>query len=169
MSTRIYVGIDNGVTGSIGVVSNRHSAYQMKTPVVKELYYTKKKAFMTWIDFEELLRELGNLMYDENVKVFVGIERPMINPTRFKATISAVCAWQATLLALKFLKIPYEYIDSKEWQKALLPAGLEKEELKQASMDIARRLYPTARIEGADADGLLIAEHMKRKHGENHG
>lgn len=167
MSTKIYVGIDNGVTGSIGVVSNRHPAFQMRTPVVKELYYTKKKAFMTWIDFEELIKELDNLMYDEDVKVFVGIERPMINPTRFKATISAVCAWQATLLALKFLKFPYEYIDSKEWQKALLPAGLEKDELKQASMDIARRLYPDAKIEGKDADGLLIAEHLKRKYGGN--
>jgi hypothetical protein len=117
MSTRIYVGIDNGVTGSIGVVSNRHSAYQMKTPVVKELYYTKKKAFMTWIDFEELLRELGNLMYDENVKVFAGIERPMINPTRFKATISAVCAWQATLLALKLLKFPISISTARNGRK----------------------------------------------------
>jgi hypothetical protein len=165
---KIYVGIDNGVTGSVGVVDpSKHNAFQIKTPTVKELSYTKKKAFMTWIDFEELLLFLLNLCED-GAQLVAAMERPMINPRRFKASVSAISAWQATLLVLKQLKIPYEYIDSREWQKALLPSGLQGEELKPASLDVAKRLYPSAQIDGKDADGLLIAEYIKRKHGGNH-
>jgi hypothetical protein len=167
MKRKIYCGIDNGVTGSIGIVDPaNHQAYQILTPTVKELSYTKKKAFMTWIDFNEMRQFFEDIMKDD-VQLIAGLERPMINPTRFKASVSAVLAWQTTLLILKLLNIPYEYIDSKEWQKKLLPSGLEKEELKSASLDIAKRMYPSAPIEGKDADGLLIAEHLKRKYGGN--
>ena len=34
------------------------------------------------------------------------------------------------------------YIDSKEWQKELLPSGCKGEELKTASRDIGCRLFP---------------------------
>jgi hypothetical protein len=167
MTHKVWVGIDNGVTGSIGVIyPAEHQAYQIKTPVVKELSYTKKKAFITWIDFKEMRQFFEDIMKDD-VQIIAALERPMINPTRFKASVSAVLAWQTTLLILKLLEIPYEYIDSKEWQKKLLPSGLKKEELKHASLDIAKRMYPSAPIEGKDADGLLIAEHLKRKYGGN--
>jgi len=167
MKRKVFVGIDNGVTGSIGVVDPaEHQAYQILTPTVKELSYTKKKAFMTWIDYEEMRQFFEDIMKDD-VQIISALERPMINPGRFKASVSAVLAWQTTLLILKLLKIPYEYIDSREWQKKLLPSGLKKEELKRASYDIAKRMYPFAVIEGKDADGLLIAEHIKRKYGGN--
>ena len=42
--TRIYIGIDNGATGTIGMISNR-GYYMYETPVEKRLNYTKKKQF----------------------------------------------------------------------------------------------------------------------------
>jgi hypothetical protein len=40
---------------------------------------------------------------------------------------------------------------------------LQKEELKLASLETGKRLFPMARLDGfKDADGLLIAEHCRR-------
>ena len=73
---------------------------------------------------------------------------------------------EATIIVLELLKIPFEYIDSKAWQRELLPKGLRKEELKKASLDVGRRLFPQIDwTKFKDADGLLIAEWGRRKGG----
>jgi len=95
-----------------------------------------------------------------NSGVFCLLERPMVNPGRFKATASALRALEATLIVLERLNIPFQYIDSKEWQRHLLPKGIEKDELKKAALDVARRLFPS--VQTKDADSLLIAEYARR-------
>ena len=64
------------------------------------------------------------------------------------------------MIVLEALQIPYAFIDSKEWQKALLPSGLEKLELKRAADDVAKRLFPSLRI--VNSDSVLIAEYCRR-------
>ena len=101
----------------------------------------------------------------EDIVPFVLVERPMVNPTRFVATTSALRALEATLITLEMLNLPYQFIDSKEWQRDLLPKGIKgSEELKRASHDIGCRLFPTLNPNyHADFDGLLIAEYGRRK------
>ena len=153
-----YLGIDNGVTGSIGIILDNEYNY-FKTPVKKELSYTKTKQWLNRIDFDILKKDLSIL----NIHLAV-IERPMVNPGRFKATMSAMRALEATQIILEQLKIPYQWVDSKQWQKVMLPAGLEKEELKEASLQIGKRLFPNIKWENFDdADGLLIAEYARRQ------
>jgi hypothetical protein len=56
------------------------------------------------------------------------------------------------------------YVDSKDWQKEMLPKGTQGEELKKASLDISNRLFPMyADFKHPDRDGLLIAEYARRK------
>jgi hypothetical protein len=91
----------------------------------------------------------------------------MINSTRFNASLSAVRALEATLIALEQFQFRYEYIDSKEWQKLLLPKNIKgSDELKKASLDIGKRMFPDLDIK-KDADGLLIAEYMRLKYKKN--
>ena len=117
---RIFIGIDNGVSGGVTILTEEeYVRVHVKTPVKKCLNYTKKKAFINRINPEELTA----LLSDIGENVFCMIERPMVNPTRFAATMSAVRCLEATETILELLKIPYEFIDSKEWQKALLPSG----------------------------------------------
>lgn len=154
-----FIGVDNGVSGSIGIISETWVSYQ-QTPVVKQLNYTKSKQFLNRIDAPKLFEILSK--YDP-LESFVMIERPMINPGRFKATVSAIRALEATLIVLELLKLPFAYLDSKEWQRALLPSGLEKEELKFASLNVAERLFPNVDLSDFDdADGLLISEFCRR-------
>ena len=94
------------------------------------------------------------------------IERPMVNPMRFAATLSAMRALEATVIFFEGRKIPYSYIDSKEWQKVMLPEGLKgSDELKEASDSICRRLFPDVEVCKGGGDSLLIAKYMRDKQG----
>ena len=155
---KTFVGIDNGVTGGITILNTDGSVrVHSVTPVKRCMNYTKKKAFIHRVDssiFRTLLVQAGG-------NTFVMIERPMVNPGRFGATISAIRCLEATELILEELQIPYQFVDSKEWQKALLPSGLKKEELKFAADSVAHRLYP--RLKVVNSDCLLLALYCKNK------
>lgn len=154
---RTYIGIDNGVTGGVTILTDDGSVLlHINTPVKNCLNYTKSKAFINRIDFQTLRAAL--VVAGE--RSFCMIERPMVNPGRFKASVSALRCVEATEILLEELLIPYQFIDSKEWQKALLPSGLQKEELKRAAEQVAHRLFPKL-IRIVNADSLLIAQYCK--------
>ena len=171
------VGIDNGVTGSITIIDTKFgNANYHKTPVFKSLNYTKKKGWITRIDTDKLRdilfsvpREIGDGDTCMIAKAMILIERPMVNPKRFKATVSALRALEATLTVIEKLEIPYRYIDSKEWQKEMLPSGLKgSAELKTAARDVGKRVFPYIKLEKKDdADSLLIAEYGRRTYGDH--
>ena len=170
----IYIGLDNGVTGSLAVI-DEGIAHYFPMPTKSEQSYTKSKQNITRIDVNGLRSILAIFASTFNSKCL--LERPMVNPGRFKATASALRALEATLIVLEELQIPYKYIDSKEWQKVMLPQGMGKivttkagkqkrkvdpAELKSASLDIARRLFPGIVLKH-DGDSLLIAEYLRRQ------
>lgn len=156
-----YIGIDNGVTGSIGIVSSDGVADYHKTPVKKVLNYTKDKAWLNRVDTEKL-REILKPYADKSRNSLVILERPMINPSRWTASVSAMRALEATLIVIEELGLPYLYIDSKQWQSMLLPLNVTGEELKPASKEVANRLFPKLQFK-TDGDGILIAEWARRK------
>lgn len=161
----LFIGFDNGVTNNgIGVINSAGEAKLYSLPIKKELSYTKEAKHISRIDFNLLCMLFGEIIADfHEPDAKVGLERPMVNSTRFNASLSAVRALEATLIALERAQLAYEYIDSKEWQKVLLPKGLKgSDELKKASLDIGRRLFPKLDIK-KDADGLLIAEYLRRR------
>lgn len=168
MAHRIWVGVDNGTTGTIACVGDCKTRF-IETPIIKEQSYTKAKKIITRIDHLSLKQWFLDIMgttYLPN-DVLVVIERPMINPTRFQASISAARSLEATLCVIEDLGIPHLYIDSRQWQSTLLPKGIQgAPELKKASMDIGLRLFPdhekTIR-KHKDTDALLIAEWSRRE------
>lgn len=161
---KIWIGIDNGTTGTIGFINEDGRVIDFfKTPTIFEQNYTKAKGNITRIDCNSLINKL-DILFKEDFVLKALVERPMVNPTRFQATTSALRALEATLIVLECLAIPYQYIDSKEWQKVLLPKGVKgAEELKKASLDIGKRLFPKNILKHPDMDGLLIAEYGRRK------
>lgn len=155
---KTFVGIDNGVSGAITIISENNAIIlHEKTPVKKCLNYTKKKAFHNRVSF----KHLANILKIAGNDTFCMIERPMINPGRWVASVSAMRCLEATEIILEELQIPYQFIDSKEWQKELLPSGLVKDELKRAADSVAKRLFPKQTI--YNSDSILIAEYCLRK------
>lgn len=156
-----WVGIDNGVSGSIGWVSSDGEFGQEPTPTIKCLNYTKRAQNTQRVDQRKLIDILGSFPI-RGLRVF--LERPMVNPKRFQATASALRALESTLIALESLCASYTYVDSKAWQKKLLPDVKGSANLKKASLQIGSQLFPplqeTFEIQG-DADGILIAHWAK--------
>ena len=160
MAHDTYIGIDNGTTGSIGVI-NRRGSRLYKTPIKNELNYTKAKKFINRVDGEALKKIL-----EENSvgSTFLILERPMIDPMRWVASVSAIRCLEATLIVIENLSLSYIYADSRDWQSVMLPSGLVKDELKKASLQIGKRLFSKIDFKGyKDADSLLMAEYCKRK------
>ncbi len=164
----MFIGIDNGVSGSIGIIhktAHSEQSYFYHTPTIKEQDYTKKKSNITRVQVKELKTIFDGIDLLEYNKVHVIIERPMVNPRMFKATISAVRCLEATLGVIEMLGLSYEFIDSKEWQGELLPRGIKGKELKTKSLQIGKRLFPEHKDKyKKDADGMLIAEYCRRKY-----
>ena len=162
--SKAYIGIDNGVTGSIGIITEGKISF-FKTPTKRELSYTKKQQHITRINVVELEHQI--VQHIIGISPLVLIERPLVNPGMFKSTLSAMRALEATLGVIERIGLGYWYIDSKEWQSALLPSGIKgTPSLKSASRDIGKRLYPhlsDAIDKQKDADGLLIAHYLMSK------
>jgi hypothetical protein len=160
---KTYISIDNGVTGSIGILHSDGGVSFILTPVKLVTNYQKKKKNINRVDFKRLKSTLESYILEPTIVI---LERPMVNPGRFEATASALRALEATLICLEEIGFPYMFIDSKEWQKKMLPEGIKGSvEQKKASMDIGIRLFPQFEKmirQHKDADGLLIAEWARR-------
>lgn len=163
---KLFIGIDNGVTGTIGCIYNNKTWF-FKTPTKSEQNYTKKKGNISRVVYGELHEAFCKIINEcKPDSIMCLIERPMINPGRFTASISAVRALEATLLVVEGFLMPYQYEDSKAWQKELLPIGSKADQLKKDSVNIGCRLFPQHSElikKHKDADGILIAEYCRRK------
>lgn len=161
----IYIGIDNGVTGAVAAVTDT-SSIVFHTPTFSQQSYTKTKNNITRVDFDNLKRKLSQISHENSGQIKAYIERPMVNPARFASTLSAIRALEATQIILEQLQIAYEFIDSKKWQKVMLPARVTgSAELKKASYDRGLQIFPQHAEfikKQKDADALLIAEFARR-------
>jgi hypothetical protein len=160
---KVYCGIDNGVSGSIGIVGFIKPIFVM-TPVKSVQNYQKTAKKITRIDFKKLTDMLEPFRALDT-KIF--LERPLVNPGRFLATSSALRSFEATLICIEELGLSYEFLDSKQWQKKMLPEGLKGADAqKMASRDVGTRMFPQFAeliCKHKDADGLLIAEWARRE------
>lgn len=162
----LYVGIDNGVSGSIGLVRGDSPASLLRMPTRSELNYQKAGKNITRLDFPAFLSILSGLKdrYGDNIRIV--LEKPFVNPGNFVATSTSLRCLEAQLIAIEQLGLSRQYIESKPWQKMLLPGIVGRKELKKASADIGARLFPHLEKEikaVKDADGLLIAEYARRE------
>jgi len=133
------------------------------TPVCKDAEYTKKDQGVTRLMPEEWYRKLSKVC-KEVATVYILIERPMITPYRFKQSMSAIRCLEAQLIVLQMLNakygnIYYRYIDSKEWQGAMIPRA-SGDELKDASTALAINnfveFHPQLMKSDGDAPVMLL-------------
>lgn len=167
MSRIIYIGIDNGVSGSIGVMDDVGAGAEFHlVPVKEELNYQKDKKKITRLDFPRFVTFLEDLKlrYSGDVIVRAVLETPFVNPGNFVATATSLRCFEAEIIALEQVGISRQYVTSGDWQKKLLPGVKGRTELKKASRDVGTRMFPQfgdAIKKQKDADGLLITEYAR--------
>ena len=157
--SKTYIGIDNGSTGTIGIIAPGGVQF-LETPVVESLHYGKKGGLIKRLDrpaFKTLLSGLNP------VDCVIKIERPFTaGPMMINAMLHAHRFFEATICALEDLGFGYEVIDSGTWQKPMLGDVKGSPELKKASKLRGTQLYPQfaeAIKRHGDADGLIIAHY----------
>lgn len=135
-----------------------------KTPTIFTDAISKKRTKTKRIDslfLESLLISNAN-----PIDSVVLLERPMINPRMFWASISAAKSIEVTQTILEMLgyKINSNYfiIDSRDWQSELLPGIKGSDNLKSESWKLGNELFPKHNIKHTDMDGILIAEWFRR-------
>lgn len=177
---RTYIGIDNGTTGSIGIIQPYANRF-LATPTIMQDSYTKPvlkkktkaakkrtpvQARISRVDHKAFHRTLVEVT-ETSSDILIIIERPMINPMRFKASMSAMRCLESQLVAIEDLNIPYRYIDSKEWQSEFISNDLKgTDSLKLESKLVGVSMWPQyidLFIKQGDADSMLIAEYAKRQ------
>lgn len=92
----IIFGLDNGTTGTMScIIPNKQYIDIIETPVIEAFDYTQEVQRMNRIDFitlknwfEKHLNFAKNI-YKKKIKPIVILERPMVNPQRFKQ--SRIC------------------------------------------------------------------------------
>lgn len=162
---KLILAIDNGASGSMAVLFEGRSWF-WKTPCVHQQSYTKKKQNISRLNVLLFWRMLDRCISkaDSAEEILVVMERPVTGARFQKAVISGMRFLEAILVCLELRRISYRYIDSKEWQRSLLPKGVKGDQLKKASRDIGIRKFPVFREEiekHRDADSLLIAEYAR--------
>lgn len=165
----VYLAIDNGISGTIGIIDEKGVGYQLPMPIKNTLNYQKTKVkHINRIDVVKL-KEVIKKYLQKTTTIRCIIERPMVNPGRFQSTASALRALEAVLIVLEEFNIGYEYVDSKTWQKVMLPnipVQSKKDfpnELKKVSKEIGMRLFPNIDWNKfKDADGILMALFLSR-------
>ena len=160
---KTWIAVDNGVSGTIGILSTFSEPVFMKTPVIMVQDYTKVKKNISRLDAPAFYKLLSDWK-EKSDSLILCLERPMINPSMFKASESAVRCFEAMWAVIDLLSIPVTFIPSSDWQKELLPKGTKgAPELKKASLDIGNRLYPQFKdFKHPDRDGILMAHWLKQ-------
>lgn len=161
----IILGIDNGPTGSIGVIE--FSDYQKQVefhhvPTMEYLNYQKSKAkFIKRLD-HRLFKVFLEGMKNRSKDIHLVMERPFTGKF-LNAVVTGIRFFEAMIICLEELSVGYEVIDSKEWQQIMLP-NCKPKQTKKVSLEVAKKLYPNIQLAGFDdADGLLIAEWKLRQ------
>lgn len=154
------MGIDNGTSGSIAIIDEANSALVLHcpTPIKNTINYTKEIQKIKRVDIIELNKIVSNY---KPIRAFM--ERPMVNPGRFKTSMLAVRAYETTINVLEMNNIPYETIDSKEWQKHYIPHGTQKDDLKFVADQKACQLFGLTKIPPGSGDSILIAKYAYDK------
>jgi len=142
----IFLGIDPGKTGAMGVIMYNNAAV---------------------FDFTDALFELRRLR-DLKANTYAMIEKVSAMPKQ--GTVSTFNfgtnygIWQGWLQALS---IPYEYVLPSVWQREMFDSQ-KREDTKAMSLDRARRMFPSVahrlkrKKDDGRSDGLLIAGYCQR-------
>lgn len=170
----LVIGIDNGTTGTMcSWILEKGLKDFIETPSKRVLNYQKQINYIDRLDHDLFQNWIKNQIksaksiYKSEIKVIIILERPMVNPKRFDASLMAVRTFESTLVILQQMNLNYIVIDSKQWQhyffgKETTFIDLKFESLKKGlevideykNLDNIKQLIK----KHGDADALLITK-----------
>lgn len=182
-NVKLVIGLDNGATGTVcSIIPEMNYIDFIQTPSIISLDYPKDLQYISRIDINELSKWIkkkikkAKKFYNQPIKMIVVMQRPMVNPQRFKQSGNALRALEATIIMLQSLQIDYVIIDSKKWQHYFFGKNTMILDLKAQSMKKGLQILNNYKIrvkdkelmsdiikKHGDADGMLICQFAVEK------
>lgn len=182
-NVKLVIGLDNGATGTVcSIIPEMKYIDFIQTPSIVSLDYPKDLQYISRIDINELSKWIkkkikkAKKFYNQPIKMIVVMQRPMVNPQRFKQSGNALRALEATIIMLQSLQIDYVIIDSKKWQHYFFGKNTMILDLKAQSMKKGLQILNNYKIrvkdkelmsdiikKHGDADGMLICQFAVEK------
>jgi hypothetical protein len=140
----IHIGIDPGIKGFICILSENADIIKFyKTPIIGN----KKKEY----DIQGIANIFNDILDNhKDEKINVVLEKPTIIPISGSKSISSTFFCSGVFQGvLASLKIPYQIISAREWQK-LVFKSMNYRDTKQASILFCVRKYPNIDFRATD-------------------
>jgi hypothetical protein len=166
---RIFVGIDNGVTGAVAALAeDGRVVYLGPLPVVKI-------GSETVLDERLFRAQLAVLRKDyADSTMHVLVEPAQTFTPGSKALRSTWACWGAIRTVLNLEGYAWEPVNPQKWQRAMFSDHVRAvdQTAKNASIVVSQRLFPATKLlrteksrtpDSGLADALLIAEYGRRK------
>lgn len=162
---KIYIGIDNGVSGGLVALSD----YPGVDPIATRAMPTQKRRNRDEVDVKELYKWCREVSGDNLSNVVFIVEEPGGSKSA-KAATSMAGSFHAIrgFLDAKYLR--WHPVTPRQWQKEMLP-GVKKGDTKPAALAAARRIWPLQKWLASERcriphdgiiDAALIAEYARR-------
>ena len=148
----IFLGIDPGMSGGIGVMTMAGDAEKAN---VSSVIFNKMTEMDISIEFESLKAKSaysgGILAFIENVHGFPGMSVVAVSSFMGNFGFLRGCLYSHN--------IPFDLVSPQRWQKEL---GCRTHGDKNISKAKAQQLFPELKITHANADAILLAEYCRR-------
>jgi hypothetical protein len=172
MNERLYVGIDNGISGAMAALTTAGEIVHLAPlPVITV-------GRMTVLDAATFHRDLAELARDRRPHILVEPAQ-LFSPGK-KALTSTWMCYGALRAILEIGGYAWEPINPQTWQREMFAGHVRevdrkedgKQRKKTASIVVAQRLFPGAKLTRTEksktldsglADALLIASFCQRK------
>tara|TARA_Y100000310_G_scaffold243654_1_gene248189 strand:- start:22 stop:471 length:450 start_codon:yes stop_codon:yes gene_type:complete len=146
MDNRIYIGIDPGKSGGIGIIYNE-TAYCKRCPA-------------TVLEMSEEIKVCKELAPD--IQKIAIIEQVHSMPKQgVKSVFTFGQGYGQWLGILAAYGIPYTQISPQKWQKYYGSQPKEKKDRKNHLKHLAQQRFPEVKITLATADAILLANYLK--------
>ena len=145
MDNRIYIGIDPGKNGGIGIIFN-DKAKCIKCPAtVSEM-----------ADEIEILNEYPDIQKQAIIESVWSFPKQGV-----KSVFTFGQGYGQWLGILAAYKIPYIQVIPRKWQRHYGSLSKDKKERKNQLKHLAQQRFPDIKITLATADALLLANYLK--------
>jgi hypothetical protein len=170
MNNRLFVGIDNGISGAMAAISEQGEIAHLAPLPVRTI------GRATFLDCPAFRDQLTKLTSGYRPHILVEMAQ-MFSPGK-KALASTWCCYGSLVAILD--GYPWEPINPQTWQREMFAGHARevdqkadgKQKKKTASIVVAQRLFPGAKLVRTEkskvpdsnlADALLIAAYCQRK------
>lgn len=170
-SSGVYVGIDNGSTGSIGYMAGTYTSLLPMTEMCRRYTGNRKGTGLELdpITFDDYIKQIQKV--HGHIEM-VAIEKPFTNPRNVMTMVAARGMFAAIQAILELNRVPYIVVGAQEWQKKFLNGAVTAEankgekETKLRSRILGSQRWPELANpikRQKDADALWLALHAKQQ------